>query len=420
MASRSLRHSPETALQGRFLEAAQTIAVTVRAHARSAHDGNIYWRHPVESVGQVRPAPLGPFLYAGSAGVSLFLAAAARVLMSGEFRELSLRAISPLRRQIREIVDDPARSSAIRQPIGGLSGLGSLVYAFTRIGDLLDEPSLIEDAHTVTALITPDRISADEHHDVMLGCAGAILALLALDDRKPDRNRNGVTPMELASACALHLVSERRLWRETATVWTASSGRPLPNGFCHGGAGISTALLRLYERTGEHMLWKIARQSVAYECALYVPSERNWRLHDSGDAEFANRWCKGAPGIALNRVAVLRSASDPAAAEELAIALETTGASQLSETDDLCCGNAGRIDVLLHAYRKLDAPIYLEAACDLAAGVVERARRNGYYSFRLGGVALLDLRLFTGLSGLGYSLLRLTAPDLVPCVTALD
>jgi len=101
------------------------------------------------------------------------------------------------------------------------------------------------------------------------------------------------------------------------------------------------------------------------------------------------------------------------------MALETTATTPLSDRDDLCCGNAGRVDVLVEASRKLGDPALLSAAHHLADALLERASRNGFYSLQLKGETVLDVRFFPGLSGIGYALLRLVAADRLPCVTAI-
>ncbi len=398
---------PLMANPGEDLRAAcEDIASTIRQQAFRARDGNIYWRQP-DFAGR-NPGLVGPHIFPGTVGIALFLSAASCVLEDrDDLRALSLQGLEPLRREIREIVADPARARAVAHPIGGLTGLGSLIYGLTRIGDFLADRSLIEDAHRVTALITPERIAADDQLDVMLGCAGTLLALLALDERQPTANAKGVTPLELAFTCADHL--------------RARIGAPLAAGFCHGAAGISSALARLYERSGEPWLLELAERSLAAERDLDVPAARNWKVSDEGEPRIYNSWCKGAPGIALGRLALLGlSTDDPLVEKEISVALDTAAAAPLSETDDLCCGNAGRIEVLIEAHRRLGDATLLAAAHHLADSLIERAGWNGFYSLPCKGGLVLDVRFFPGLAGLGYTLLRLVAVERLPSVAAMS
>jgi lantibiotic modifying enzyme len=59
------------------------------------------------------------------------------------------------------------------------------------------------------------------------------------------------------------------------------------------------------------------------------------------------RWCHGAAGIGLGRLGSLGIIDFPEIEREIEIALQTTQNSSLQDSDHLCCGNLGRIEVLL-------------------------------------------------------------------------
>jgi lantibiotic modifying enzyme len=335
-------------------------------------------------------------------------------------RELALDTILPTRQEVRELALDPDRARQIQHPLGGLTGFGSLVYAFTRLGDLLADDSLYADALAASSLITPERIAADRVYDVMLGSAGAILGLLALDERRLGKNALGITPLDLASCCATHLAERAQSWERFDGVWLASDGQPLPGGFCHGTAGITSALTRLAERQGEVRWRDLAERSLDYERSRPSTMTGTWRNAAGGEPHRVNSWCKGAPGIGLGRLTLRTAVLDWRLEEEMATAFRTTASPSLSPQDNLCCGNAGRIDALVQAYRELEDPAHLEAADRLAHGMVERAEREGSYALLLEGETVLDVRLFPGLAGIGYSLLRLCAPHRLPCLLILE
>lgn len=335
-------------------------------------------------------------------------------------RELALDTILPIRQEVRELARDPARARQIQHPIGGLTGFASLVYAFTRLGDLLQEESLYADALAASSLITPARIETDRAYDVMLGSAGAILGLLALDERRPGKNAMGITPLELAEGCATHLAERQESRERSGGVWLAADGRPLVAGFCHGTAGIASALARLAERQGESRWRDLAERSLDDERSPSAPPEETWRNAASGEPHRVNSWCKGAPGIGLGRLSLRTALGDRRLDEEIAAAFRTTASPSLSPQDNLCCGNAGRVDALVQAYRELGDPAHLAAAGRLAHGVVQRAEREGSFALLLAGETLLDVRLFPGLAGIGYSLLRLCAPHRLPCLLIME
>ena len=131
-------------------------------------------------------------------------------------------------------------------------------------------------------------------------------------------------------------------------------------------------------------------------------------------------WCKGTAGLALGEIALMRTKSHLQMRESARTMLKLTGDSTLSETDDLCCGNCGRIDVLIHAANKLQEPAYLESAAELASRVIERAKHKGRYSFRHEQKEGIDPRLFPGIAGIGYSFMRILAANSIPCIVTMD
>jgi hypothetical protein len=64
--------------------------------------------------------------------------------------------------------------------VGGSTGLGSVVYAFTAMYELLNNSDLLADAKNAASMFTSDLIAADRSFDVMEGSAGAALGLLKL------------------------------------------------------------------------------------------------------------------------------------------------------------------------------------------------------------------------------------------------
>jgi lantibiotic modifying enzyme len=91
--------------------------------------------------------------------------------------------------------------------------------------------------------------------------------------------------------------------------------------------------------------------------------------------------------------------------------------ADLRSLDGLCCGNLGRVDMLLAAAQRLDRPDLGDVAGRRATAAVERAEQSGAYA--------LDPRLprsayapsfFQGTAGIGYALLRLACPNRLPCV----
>ena len=107
--------------------------------------------------------------------------------------------------------------------------------------------------------------------------------------------------------------------------------------------------------------------------------------------------------------------------QDLRAALDTTSACSASPIDSLCCGNMGRSEILLQAHAALGDECLLAAAEATAFRAVLRSRgQDGRYSWTGPGDERFFPSFFTGAAGIGYSLLRLARPSLLPCVLALE
>jgi lantibiotic modifying enzyme len=382
-------------------------------------------------------------------------------LGTGEFRRASLDAIAPLRHKLVVLASDQERSASLRVLLGGLMGVGSFIYSLLRIGELIEEPTLLEEAHLVTNLITPERIAQDTSARLQTGCAGTILSLLALNEKISMPNQNGKTPLQLASECAKHLLELRVFLGYQMTAWALSPGKPPLAGFSYGAAGICYSLLRLYENTKEAELWRAAQQGLAFVSSLYSVEQKKWRdarivfqsryyprkgtwkdwwasgsLADleertSGpevevEDRFLDTWCHGASGIALGYLGALHINDSEETRNVVyntadSIWPSTSPLETKLEVDDLCCGSFGCVELLLGIYNRFND----ERALDKAHGVVKRIRDRAQFrgSYRLSasrGTDTFAPSLFQGIAGIGYSLLRLAEPKNLPCLLLLE
>jgi type 2 lantibiotic biosynthesis protein LanM len=393
---------------------ALAIAGELRRRAIVAPDGSVAWigMEHVVGIDRFQLQPLGFDLYNGTGGVALFLAALEHVTGGAGYRDLALGALHTPRRRLR---DDPAAARLADQiGIGGGVGLGSIVYVLTRAGQLLADPLLLKDAGRAAALITPERISADTTLDLMGGAAGAIPALLALHAATGDRD-----PLERAARCGRHLLERRAASASGLRSWRTSGGKLLA-GLSHGSAGIAYALLRLHQATADERLREAAREAIAFEATLFVPEAGNWPMlyeapGQDGVLGFRTTWCHGAAGIGLARLGGLGALDTPEVRADIDVALAATRRAPLEDVDHLCCGNFGRIDVLISAALRLGRPELLELAGASAAWIVARASRGGVFQlFHDLPREVYNPSFFRGAAGIGYELLRLAEPRRLP------
>jgi len=405
-----------------MVQQAVAIAQDLQQRAIRAADGSATWIG-LEFLPQAKRfqlQPIGYNLYDGNCGIALFLAAVTKVTGDTRFRDLSLGALQPLRKILLHFDSESGQEITNLIAIGGAVGLGSIVYALVQISQFLDEATLLEDAKRAASLISPAAIAADQLFDIMAGAAGAILGLLALHEVTADP-----AVLEQAATCGHHLLNHRLTSDTGFRSWAIPDEKPL-TGFSHGAAGIAYALLRLYETTQDAAFLEAAQEAIAYERSVFSPTAGNWPdlrslINKNNQPSFMTTWCHGATGIGLARLGSLAILDTPEIHGEIAIALNTTLKFGLQDIDHPCCGNCGRIELLLVAAQKLSRPELVETAQKQAAWVVARAKQAGtFHLFPNLPKDVYNPGFFQGTAGIGYQLLRLAYPNILPSVLLWD
>ncbi|RSV38787.1 type 2 lantipeptide synthetase LanM [Sphingomonas sp. ABOLE] len=394
-----------------LIEAARTIGEELAGKAILS-GGAATWIAPQLLPGANRHEfrPLRMDLYSGIAGVALFFAALARVTGSG--RDLAIAALATLQRHLHAAT--PEQLVREGYTLGAATGAGAFVATLAWCGELLAQSDLYAEAIAFGSRISPAWIRDDTAFDVMSGSAGAILGLLCLHRRCPDP-----VLLDKALQCGDHLLASA-IRSGTGIAWPAPGGGPPLTGFSHGAAGIAAALDRLARATGEARFAAAAARAIAAENDAFDLAEGNWRDHRHGGGDLATAprymttWCHGAPGIGIGR------ASHGAPAEhrrDLEVALRTTERHGIGDRDGLCCGALGRAELfLLPAARLLDPAAPARAQAWAGQVLARRRQAGGYRLAGRGGQEFFDPSFFQGLSGIGYQLLRIAAPQTLPSV----
>ena len=353
-------------------------------------------------------------LYDGSLGPALFLAAAA--VVSGEDRWQR-----NARRWVGGAGAAVARGDQHDDAIGVASGAGSIVYGLTTFGALLGDGASIDLARLAARRVAPWRIARDTTLDVVGGAAGAILGFLALYKVSPDQE-----VLDLATACGDRLL-QTAVESDAGLSWRTAEGRFF-TGFAHGVAGIAYALGRLFDVTGERRFGRASSDGYRYVASRYVDAAHNWPVLAEpvegvpGLGPSMTAWCHGAPGVTL---AISLGSADTVYAkllDQLEPSLRTTALASPHMADHVCCGNLGRCEALFTTGRRLMRREAIEGARRLARVVIARARKAGHFCLAANGFEyrIFDPGFFRGVSGIGYTLLRLAAPSSLPSVAAFE
>ena len=360
---------------------------------------------------------LGYDLYNGLPGIILFLAYLGVLTRSERYTSLAKAALNTLRFQVEEGKD-------FFKSIGGFSGWGGVIYTLSHLGMLWDESALITEAEKLVKLLPP-LIEEDEGLDIMAGTAGCLVSLLSLY-----RCSHSESTLATAIACGDRLIAQARKMPQGIGWLLPDKIKPL-TGFGHGAAGIALALLELWAVTGEQRFRRAALEGIAYERSLFCSEVGNWPdLRSFKDTVLSNNenqnnqhkcmtaWCHGAPGIGLARLRSLAYVDDREIRAEINTALETTLKGGFGYNHSLCHGDLGNLELFLQASQTLDASQWKTQVDRYTAIILESIDKHGW----LCGIPV-DIEtpgLMIGLAGIGYQLLRLAAPEIVPSVLTLE
>jgi type 2 lantibiotic biosynthesis protein LanM len=396
-----------------LIQQAIKIATELQQQATHGNDGSISWISPTyrPNTQGFQLQSLGSNLYDGSSGVALFLAALAKITGDLQWHDLALRTLQPINKIIEDSHFDNVTKITRLLGISGATGLASIAYALTEISKLLQEPELLKNALFVASLITKDLIAADQTFDIMGGVAGVILGLLALP---------APTFVELAVSCGEHLLKHQTSIDGRPKAWKNKMGKQL-TGFSQGAAGIAYALLRLFDVTQDSRFLDAAREAIAYERSIFSPEAENWPdLRFEGldvEASYQISWAHGASGIGLARLGGLSVLDTPEIRQEIAIALKTTQKFAVWGVDHLCWGNLGRIETLLVAAQTLKQPELLGFVNQATSQIIAQAEAQGKFNlFADSRHSVYNPGFFHGTSGIGYELLRIAYPNVLPSV----
>ena len=393
-----------------LVEQSVQIAHELKQKAIYTGEGSATWISLTyrEEAQQYEMLPMGLRLFDGCSGVALFLAGLTKITQTKSHRDLTLATIAPILRGINLDCDRVIQEIGI----GGGMGAGALIYTLVRTGQMLDTDFLTP-ARQVAATITDERISQDCTFDLLGGSAGAILGLLALYQIEPDEKI-----LERAIACGRHLLASRTASASGHRAWITGKQSML-TGFSHGAAGIAYALGRLFAVTQQAEFLNAAIESNAYEASVFIAEQNNWPDFRYPKTEKGyscwNSWCHGASGIGLARVAELGILPQETIESDIAAAIATAKTYPLERIDQLCCGNLGRVEFLLNAAQKLKRSELQAIALERTSQVVARANYKGKFGLNW-ETGPYDPSFFQGTSGIGYQLLRMAHPNLLPSI----
>ncbi len=359
--------------------------------------------------------PLEADLYSGLPGVALYLAHSGEILGEPEHTTLAREALANLDHQLER------QGEVIT--VGGFDGWGGLVYTWLHLGRLWRDEGLVQKAIDAVPKFE-ELIDQDDDMDIVRGCAGGIVPLLALQ-----REAGCHRALELARRMGDRLVSSALPYEQTLYWQTASFPVHPLTGFSHGNSGMAWALVELFKVTGDERYRQTAARALAFERLFFSPQEGNWMdlrsVHAKlGDfdytlyKEFNVAWCHGAGGIGLSRLRILSQMDRAEVLRDVEAAAAAVLRKGFGVSHCLCHGDLGNLELILEVSRLFGDDYWRGIAEETTQRVLNSFEKRGC----LCGVPYFveTPGLMDGLAGIGYGLLRLAEPARVPSVLMLD
>ena len=237
------------------------------------------------------------YLYEGTMGMAVFMAAALREFPEHKIRTLYEAILEDLFAYTDGAVENCEKGKMASEDdkiTGIFLGEGSIVYGYQLLYQITKEVRFLEYAKK-HCLYLVQYLEKDIQHDLIGGNSGAILAFLNMYDL--DKNEVYLT---YAKQAADHLVAHA-VKNEHGVGWKNISNDGLLGGFAHGCAGIMYALARLSSYVDKKEYLDVAFDAFTYERTMNCPEHGGWRDYRSEEPYYMGdfKWCHGVAGITL-------------------------------------------------------------------------------------------------------------------------
>jgi type 2 lantibiotic biosynthesis protein LanM len=406
-------------LEARRRRQVAEIIQSIATHAIHADDGSVAWIASVLTATGWSMGPLGQDLYNGISGLALLFGAYLREAAAGRADHIKgldrLFAATLHTLHLAEAKRERAAQEGWKvrpeQP-GAYLGIGSQIWTYIVLAQWgLDGGDGLQRARKLADQV-PAAAAADDVYDLLSGCAGAIVPLLALARTTGDSNYVSIAS-HLGS-----LLQGRAEHRDGQACWPCHKSPEGMGGFAHGVTGIGWALTHLARITGNARHEQLAQEAFAFEDALFDEQEQLWRdLRKLGGPTTIAAWCHGAVGIGLAHLNLDPTLTHAATRKFLRRAAAATWRMGMGSNHCACHGDLGSWELLDQAIAAGEAPEELSSSY-LLDMILSSLEQHGP-SCGVRGKAFAP-GLFPGLGGIAYQLLRAHPEHDVPSILTLS
>lgn len=343
--------------------------------------------------------PINYSLYDGS-GLVLFLYSLGIELKENKYIELAEATLNGLE-------ELNFNDNNLVMPASVFSGIGSLIYLYYNLSQMSGKAEYYEKYSTYLNRLKTYEISDEESIDIIGGAAGIIVLTINLYNETQDESA-----LYIADKYSKYLYSRLVDEKEEECL----------SGFSHGYSGFALALLMAGTVLENEKYYTLAIDLISREDLLYREDIKNWIDLRNNNKEALNYWCHGAPGILLARVKMMkymRKEDIKLVKSKVTEALEQfiQNGFDRSNNHSLCHGIMGNIDILKTISETINDIELMETCKSLFNDFLEYIENDGFKYGLYGTLGMVSF--MTGISGIGYGILRQLNPKL-PSVLAID
>ncbi len=209
---------------------------------------------------------LGPDVYSGTSGISLFLA---YLYKYNKDQTLYLTSEGSIRHAL-------SHTSLVNSKniFGFYTGITGIAYVANKIGNIFNNNYFKQEALSLMNYLGK-KIENKHLMDFINGNAGAIPAILDIYDTTNEKNLLNLA-IRLGDELILRSI---RTHEGISWDYTSNGIKDASNnltGFSHGTAGIAYSLLKLYSVTNNEKYKSVAELAFEYENKWYNDNEKNW------------------------------------------------------------------------------------------------------------------------------------------------
>lgn len=326
---------------------------------------------------------MGSSLYSGKIGTALFMYYLAAISKEIKYKNAFLKLMNEI------------ENSRDLQSLGVFEGITGKLYLYYRLYKDTGDVKYKEKIESVFQIVQ-QYLSSDSHtelkNDWLGGSSSISLVLINLF-----RYTNNLEYLEAAID-----LGERIFKNINETT---------DSGFAHGYSSLALLFTNIFDITKSNRYRVISEELISKENEQFN-SKYGWfdSYQDEKNNSYPQNWCHGSVGIGISRIEIQRLLGNDYS-ENIMSVQEFSG---IQANDSLCHGNSGLAELYLMLGNKSKANKIMS----------QLISNNNFISnlniAKVNESRMQDLGLFTGLTGIGFELLRIFDQSFVPNILVLE